>query len=76
MRLSGDALPYLLLLPSIVMILGVVAYPLLTGFLYGFTRGQPLATCASLGGIAAAEVIAHVGARPETPLKTLVAGVG
>ena len=46
-----------------------------SGFLHGFTRGRPLATCARLGGIAAAEVISHVGARPETPLKTLVAGV-
>ena len=43
-----------------------------SGFLYGFTRGRPLAECAGLGGIAAAEVISHVGARPETPLKDLV----
>lgn len=41
------------------------------GFLYGFTRGKPLAECARLGGIAAAEIISHVGARPETPLKDL-----
>ncbi|MBS0527674.1 MAG: adenosine kinase [Proteobacteria bacterium] len=43
-----------------------------SGFLYGFTRGKPLAECARLGGIAAAEIICHVGARPETPLKGLV----
>jgi len=43
-----------------------------SGFLYGFTRGKPLAECARLGGIAAAEVICHVGARPETPLKDLI----
>ena len=42
------------------------------GFLYGYTQGKPLAECARLGGIAAAEVIAHVGARPEQPLRGLV----
>jgi sugar/nucleoside kinase (ribokinase family) len=42
------------------------------GFLYGFTHGKPLAECARLGGIAAAEIISHVGARPEKPLKDLV----
>jgi sugar/nucleoside kinase (ribokinase family) len=42
------------------------------GFLHGFTHGKPLAECARLGGIAAAEIISHVGARPETPLKGLV----
>ena len=35
------------------------------GFLFGFTHGKPLAECARLGGIAAAEIISHVGARPE-----------
>ena len=38
------------------------------GFLFGFTHGKPLAECARLGGIAAAEVISHVGARPEQAL--------
>jgi sugar/nucleoside kinase (ribokinase family) len=42
------------------------------GFLYGFTRGKPLGECARLGGIAAAEIISHVGPRPETPLKDLI----
>jgi len=42
------------------------------GFLYGFTRNRPLAECARLGGIAAAEIISHVGPRPETPLKDLM----
>jgi hypothetical protein len=37
----------------------------LAGFLYGFTRGKPLAECARLGGIAAAEIISHVGARRD-----------
>ena len=38
------------------------------GFLYGYTHGQHLAMCGSLGSLAAAEVIGHVGARPETSL--------
>lgn len=42
------------------------------GFLYGLTRAQPLARCARLGTIAAAEVISHVGARPAISLKELV----
>jgi sugar/nucleoside kinase (ribokinase family) len=45
------------------------------GFLYGLTHGKPLPDCARLGGIASAEVISHVGARPETPLDTLAAKV-
>jgi sugar/nucleoside kinase (ribokinase family) len=43
------------------------------GFLYGYTRGRDLATCARIGGIAAAEVIAHVGPRPQVKLADLVA---
>ena len=42
------------------------------GFLFGYTQGKPLPECARLGGIAAAEVIAHVGARPEQPLRGLM----
>ncbi len=42
------------------------------GFLYGLTRGRDLHDCGRLGGIAAAEVISHFGARPETPLDQLV----
>lgn len=42
------------------------------GFLYGLTHGRDLATCARIGAIAAAEVIGHFGARPETPLDALV----
>ncbi|MBS0221273.1 MAG: adenosine kinase [Proteobacteria bacterium] len=41
------------------------------GFLHGFTHGKSLAECARLGGIAAAEIISHVGARPERPLREL-----
>lgn len=39
------------------------------GFLYGLTQDQPLAECARIAGLAAAEVISHFGARPETPLR-------
>ncbi len=43
------------------------------GFLYGFTHDFDLARAARAGAIAAAEVIGHVGARPEAPLKSLIA---
>lgn len=36
------------------------------GFLYGFTQGMPLEECGKLGAIAAAEVISHMGPRPQT----------
>lgn len=35
------------------------------GFLYGFTQGRPLEYCAKLGTLAAAEVISHMGPRPQ-----------
>jgi sugar/nucleoside kinase (ribokinase family) len=41
------------------------------GVLYGMSRGLDLPTCGRLGSIAAAEVIAHVGARPMVPLARL-----
>ncbi len=41
------------------------------GFLYGMATGQSLATCGRMGCVAAAEVISHFGARPETDLKAL-----
>jgi sugar/nucleoside kinase (ribokinase family) len=41
------------------------------GFLTGLARGQDHRNCARLGAIAAAEVIQHLGARPETSLKAL-----
>jgi sugar/nucleoside kinase (ribokinase family) len=46
------------------------------GFLSAFVRGKSLADCGRLGSIAAAEVISHIGARPETSLKTLAARAG
>jgi len=41
------------------------------GFMFGLSRGRSLATCGRLGSLAAAEVISHVGARPQTPLAQL-----
>ena len=41
------------------------------GFLYGLTKGLPLETCGRLGSLAAAEVISHIGARPELSLREL-----
>jgi len=43
------------------------------GFLYGHTQGRGPHECGRLGAIAAAEVISHYGARPETSLADLVA---
>jgi sugar/nucleoside kinase (ribokinase family) len=45
-----------------------------SGFLYGFTAGLPLPRCGELGSLAAAEVISHIGARPEINLATLLDG--
>ncbi|GAB5388160.1 MAG: adenosine kinase [Alphaproteobacteria bacterium] len=41
------------------------------GFLFGLSRKQDHETNARLATIAAAEIISHVGARPETPLVDL-----
>jgi len=41
------------------------------GFLHGLTTGRDLPTCGRLGALAAAEVISHLGARPETSLAEL-----
>jgi sugar/nucleoside kinase (ribokinase family) len=46
------------------------------GFLYGLTSGRNLETCGKLGSLAAAEIISHVGARPETTLSKLAASRG
>ncbi len=43
------------------------------GALYGLAKGLPLRECAQLGIIGAAEVIGHIGARPQVPLSTLTA---
>ena len=42
------------------------------GFLHGLTKGHDLAVAARMGGIASAEVIAHMGARPEVSLAELL----
>lgn len=41
------------------------------GFLYGFSNDLPYAASAKLGALAAAEVISHLGARPEKKLSEL-----
>ena len=41
------------------------------GFLFGHTRAKPLRQCAALGSLAAAEVISHIGPRPEVNLAKL-----
>jgi sugar/nucleoside kinase (ribokinase family) len=46
------------------------------GFLYGLTRGLALPTCGAIGSLCAAEIISHVGARPETRLAVLVKSAG
>jgi sugar/nucleoside kinase (ribokinase family) len=45
------------------------------GFLVGLARAADYRTAARLGALAAAEVISHLGARPQTPLQEL-AGQG
>ena len=42
-----------------------------SGFLYGLTHGLDPGTCARLGGLCAAEVISHIGARPQADLRQL-----
>src|SRR6266849_3883565 len=46
------------------------------GFLYGLTQGLPLPKCGAIGSLCAAEIISHVGARPETALSGLVKAAG
>ena len=47
-----------------------------SGFLTGLARGLALAECARLGGICAAEIISHIGARPQARLADLTAQSG
>jgi sugar/nucleoside kinase (ribokinase family) len=42
------------------------------GFLYGYTQGHSLPECGRLGSLAAASVLGHDGARPQTPLADLL----
>lgn len=46
------------------------------GFLYGLASGQTLAVAGRMGCVAAAEVISHFGARPETDVKALFRAEG
>jgi len=46
------------------------------GFLYALTRAKSIQDCGRLGALAAAEVISHYGARPETPLHQLATRAG
>jgi len=46
------------------------------GFLFGLTRGLKLPSCGALGSLCAAEIISHVGARPEAALSELVQAAG
>ncbi|MBC7770668.1 MAG: adenosine kinase [Phycisphaerales bacterium] len=41
------------------------------GFLFAFARGRSLAECGALASFAAAEVISHMGPRPEQNLRAL-----
>lgn len=46
------------------------------GFLFGLVNGAGHAAAAQLGALAAAEVIQHIGARPQTSLKALAEAEG
>ena len=46
------------------------------GFVTGLVRGLDHEACARLGALAAAEIIQHIGARPNTDLKALAAANG
>jgi len=46
------------------------------GFLYGLTSGHSLPVCGGIGSLCAAEIISHMGARPERNLSQLVAEAG
>lgn len=42
------------------------------GFLYGYTEGMPLDRCGRLGALAAADVISHMGPRPQKNYKVFL----
>lgn len=46
------------------------------GFLHAYLQGAPAAAAGQLAAMAAAEVISHIGARPEKPLKDFCAKLG
>jgi sugar/nucleoside kinase (ribokinase family) len=46
------------------------------GFLYGLTHGKDPESCSRRGGLCAAEVISHIGARPQADLRQLASDAG
>ncbi len=46
------------------------------GFLYGMATGRDLETCGKMGNVCAAEVISHVGPRPEVDIMALFKAQG
>ncbi len=46
------------------------------GFLYGLAKGHAMDHCGRLGSLAASEVIAHYGPRPQVSLRDLAASAG
>ena len=47
-----------------------------SGFLYGLINDLDLGACAELASLTAAEVLGHLGARPQSSLRQLAAGAG
>ena len=46
------------------------------GFIYGLSTGRDLETCGRMGNLCAAEVISHIGPRPEVNMRQQFAKVG
>ncbi len=46
------------------------------GFLFGLVSGRDMETCGRMGNVCAAEVISHIGPRPEVDMKALFAEYG
>lgn len=46
------------------------------GYLHGFAKGMAAGECLALGALCAAEIISHIGARPERSLKDYAAENG
>jgi sugar/nucleoside kinase (ribokinase family) len=42
------------------------------GFLYGYTQGKPLPQCGRIASVVAAEILTHIGARPQQNLGKLL----
>jgi sugar/nucleoside kinase (ribokinase family) len=46
------------------------------GYLFGYARGRPITECGALASLAGAEVVSHMGPRPETSLRGLALNLG